>query len=168
LAIAANGTLWAWGDNTYAQFGNASTTWSNIPVQTGNNTADWGIPVTDINHSGILKTDGSLWLCGDNYYGQLGHNLSLSQNVFMLLGCPFTTVGMSETQINTNPEVFPNPASDYITLSGFAANEPVAVYSAQGQLMMRCVAGNTINISELPAGLYVIRSQRKSVRVLKR
>jgi hypothetical protein len=116
----------------------------------------------------VLKTDSSLWLCGDNSYGQPGHNLSLSQNVFMLLGCPFSTVGISETAANAIAEVVPNPASDVISLKGFAADEAVAIYSAQGQLVISCVGGYTISISELPAGLYVIRSQNKTVRFIKR
>jgi hypothetical protein len=107
--------------------------------------------ITD--RAAVLKTDGSLWLCGDNYYGQLGNNLSQLQNVFMLLGCPFATVGITETAANAIAEIVPSPASDVISLKGFAADEAVAIYSAQGQLVISCVGGNTISIRELLAGL---------------
>ncbi len=120
-----------------------------------------------VARAAVLKTDGSLWLCGDNYYGHLGHNLGLSQNVFMLLGCPFSTVGITETAVNVIAEVVPNPASDVISLKGFAADEAVAIYSALGQLALCSVAGNAINISELPVGLYIIRSQNKTARFIK-
>ena len=33
LAVKGDGTVWAWGDNTYAQLGDGTTTWQIIPVQ---------------------------------------------------------------------------------------------------------------------------------------
>jgi hypothetical protein len=85
----------------------------------------------------------------------------------MLLGCPFSTVGITETVAISSANAFPNPASDFITLTGFAANEVLAIYSAQGQLVLRGVSGSTINISEFPAGLYVVRAKSQSTRFVK-
>ena len=36
LSLKDDGTLWAWGDNTYGQLGNGTNIASNIPVQTIN------------------------------------------------------------------------------------------------------------------------------------
>src|SRR5438067_1323800 len=35
LAVAADGTVWAWGDNTYGQFGDGTRTDRVLPVQVG-------------------------------------------------------------------------------------------------------------------------------------
>lgn len=32
IALKTNGSLWAWGDNSYGQFGNGTTTSSTVPV----------------------------------------------------------------------------------------------------------------------------------------
>lgn len=75
LAIAPNGTLWAWGDNRYGQFGNGTTQYGGIdtsePVLIGADT-DWAAVQAGAGFSLALKTDGTLWSWGRNNYGQLG------------------------------------------------------------------------------------------------
>ena len=71
LAVRADGTLWAWGNNDYGQFGDGTTTSSLRPKQVGTNT-DW-VLVTAGGYSGLgLRADGTLWAWGRNEYGQLG------------------------------------------------------------------------------------------------
>lgn len=86
MAIKTDGTLWGWGRNTYGQIGNGKSYISQIssPVQVGS--ANWSKVATSKlvstgnprrGHTLIVKTDGTLWACGDNAYGQLGLNTSL-------------------------------------------------------------------------------------------
>jgi alpha-tubulin suppressor-like RCC1 family protein len=71
LAVKTDGTLWAWGDNTYGQLGLGNTTNYSSPKQVGALT-NW-LSVASGNVSSIAtKTDGTLWAWGNNGNGQLG------------------------------------------------------------------------------------------------
>jgi len=78
LALKTNGTLWSWGYNEYGQTGSndrtrrssptqvPGTTWAKLPV---------GGPESATGGSAAIKTDGTLWVWGNQYfYGQLGLN----------------------------------------------------------------------------------------------
>jgi len=71
FAIKTNGTLWAWGYNTYGQLGDNTTTQRPAPIQIGDNT-DWA-EVASSHHTLAVRTDGSLWAWGYNAYGQVGN-----------------------------------------------------------------------------------------------
>ena len=62
--IDDNGALWEWGPR-YTDGGIDSA-----PVQVGSAT-NW-VAVTGASHSLGLRSDGTLWAWGNNYYGQLG------------------------------------------------------------------------------------------------
>jgi alpha-tubulin suppressor-like RCC1 family protein len=73
-AIKTDGTLWIWGQNIYGQLGTNNTTAHSSPVQTvaaGNN---WKQVSCGLYHTAAIKTDGTLWIWGQNIYGQLGTN----------------------------------------------------------------------------------------------
>jgi RHS repeat-associated protein len=70
LAITSDGSVWAWGSNTYGQLGNGTTTASSTAVRTTGLSA---VTVSaGVNHSLALRSDGSVWAWGANQYGQLG------------------------------------------------------------------------------------------------
>jgi alpha-tubulin suppressor-like RCC1 family protein len=71
LAVLADGTLWAWGDNSSGQLGDGTTTASRVPKQVGTD-HDWVMVAAGGRHSLGLKADGSLYAWGDNSSGQLG------------------------------------------------------------------------------------------------
>jgi alpha-tubulin suppressor-like RCC1 family protein len=75
VALHADGTLWATGDNTQGQLGSGSTsarvTWQQVGTD-----ATWKQLTTGGEHSLGLKADGTLWAWGSNSYGQLGLPLS--------------------------------------------------------------------------------------------
>jgi len=72
-AIKSDGTLWSWGTNSYyGQLGNDSTVASRIPVQEYS-TSTWASVSAGNEYTVAIKSDGSLWAWGRNYYGQLGN-----------------------------------------------------------------------------------------------
>jgi alpha-tubulin suppressor-like RCC1 family protein len=80
LALRADGSLWAWGQNSYGQLGNASgsgfTGPHPTPGRVGTATDLYTQVAAGNYHSLALKVDGSLWAWGYNYFGQLGNGTS--------------------------------------------------------------------------------------------
>ncbi len=72
-AIKTDGTLWGWGRNVEGNLGTGNTTAYSSPVQigaltnwlrvAGGGAAEW---------AAAIKTDGTLWVMGNNASGQLG------------------------------------------------------------------------------------------------
>lgn len=63
LAIKTNGTLWAWGRNTYGQLGLGSISQTLAPTQVGN-ASDWRMASISGSDTIFLKNDGTVWGCG--------------------------------------------------------------------------------------------------------
>jgi alpha-tubulin suppressor-like RCC1 family protein len=76
LAIQNDGTLWAWGEDTYGQIGlnggGSGMGYESVPVQVGALTT-WKNVSAGGGHSLALKNDGTIWSWGYNGNGQLGH-----------------------------------------------------------------------------------------------
>lgn len=73
-ATKIDGTLWLWGRNLNGQLGTNDTTNRSTPVQTAAGGTDWKLSVSGSTHTGAIKTDGTLWMWGYNFYGQLGND----------------------------------------------------------------------------------------------
>ena len=71
--IKNDGSIWSCGLNNYGQLGLGDTTQRTTFTQvTTNINNDIKQVACGGNHTFILKTDGSVWSCGYNGYGQLG------------------------------------------------------------------------------------------------
>ena len=80
-SIKTDGTLWVWGYNVTG-IGGTGTTSTSIkhPQQVGTD-ADWKDVSAGWGHIVALKTDGTLWVWGQNAQGQLG--LGNNTNVYV-------------------------------------------------------------------------------------
>jgi alpha-tubulin suppressor-like RCC1 family protein len=81
LALQADGTLWAWGDNSSGQLGsvgagvNSPRQVSSLILPSGNPgfNSSWVAIAAGLTHSLALQANGTLWAWGSNFSGQLGN-----------------------------------------------------------------------------------------------
>lgn len=72
LALKSDGTVWAWGQNNHGALGDGTTVaQSTVPVQASGVTGIINV-AAGAYHSLALKSDGTLWVWGDNSLEQLG------------------------------------------------------------------------------------------------
>ncbi len=77
LAIATNGTLWAWGSNSSGQLGTTSSSGSgSLVIQQVGSNSNWSQVAAGTQHSLGVRTDGTLWVWGSDSSGQLGEYVS--------------------------------------------------------------------------------------------
>ena len=79
-ATKTDGTLWLWGLGTSGQLGNDAATSRSSPVQTISFGSNWKQVACGDNHTAAIKQDGTLWLWGDNSYGNLGDNTTIKKS----------------------------------------------------------------------------------------
>ena len=136
LALCSDGTLAAWGDNSYGALGNNSITASSLPVAVSTSGVLAGrIPVgvaAGDFHSLVWCSDGTVADWGRNSFGQLGNTtVGYSSNIPVLVTSPALVAGerfrqvsstsSSESNLGLVATTFPggNPSND-ATLSGLA------------------------------------------------
>ena len=88
-AIKTDGTLWVWGGNDDGQLGintSGTTEKRSTPVTTFAGETNWKSVACGRNLTAAIKTDGTLWVWGRNYRGQLGTNQQ-----FVFKSTPVTT-----------------------------------------------------------------------------
>lgn len=100
LGIKTDGTLWAWGDNTYGQLGDGTTTNRNTPTKIGSS-ADWQSIFPGDLCSFVIKTDGSLWAWGINVSGILGDGSTTDRHIPTRIGNDYNWKFVSNNAYNT-------------------------------------------------------------------
>ncbi|MFZ4599033.1 MAG: RCC1 domain-containing protein, partial [Terrimicrobiaceae bacterium] len=79
-SVKTDGTLWLWGNASTGQLGNNTTIDQSSPVQTVSTGTNWKQVGVSSIHSAAIKTDGTLWLWGENRDGRLGNNSTINQS----------------------------------------------------------------------------------------
>jgi len=78
--IKTDGSIWAWGSNTYGELGDGTYTNRNSPIQIGSDT-DWkSISLCNLS-TYYIKNNGTLYSCGQNQLGQLGNGTNIGTNI---------------------------------------------------------------------------------------
>jgi len=71
VAVRTDGTLWAWGNNSFGQLGDGTLTQRHSPVRIGT-ASNWVSVSTSRLHTVAIRADGTLWAWGSNLNAQLG------------------------------------------------------------------------------------------------
>ena len=80
IALKSDGSVWAWGHNSWGQLGNGTNTHANAPVQVSGLANVLSIAAGSF-HNMAVRADGTVWAWGHNLYGQLGIGSALHSYV---------------------------------------------------------------------------------------
>ncbi len=160
-----DGTVWGTGyNNGSGQLGNGATTSATTPVMVAGLTDVVAIDAgTNGDHSLFLKSDGTVWACGNNTFGQIADGTSgtLRYNAVQSTGlCSITS--MAENDLETIVSLYPNPAITQISLqlNTFLLKPSLTLRNCVGQTVrqINCLPGNNFTFyrDELLEGLYFI------------
>jgi trimeric autotransporter adhesin len=155
LATKKNGTLWAWGNSEFGQLGNESLTRSNVPLRIGSD-FDWQSVSAGGSYSIAIKKNNTVWSWGKGDYGNLG--IGIVQNPIIKptyiedSNCTFPVFTLFKLTI------YPNPSSGLFTIKGIEITDAIiTVHNILGEaLKSQKAIDNTINISDLPSGSYIL------------
>jgi alpha-tubulin suppressor-like RCC1 family protein len=85
-AIKTDGTLWTWGSNLFGPLGDNATRDRSTPVTTFAGGTNWKQVFCKYSSVAAIKTDGTLWTWGRNYFlnslssGKLGNNTTVNRS----------------------------------------------------------------------------------------
>ncbi len=72
--------------------------------------------------------------------------------------------GVNEFTFEQTSFVYPNPAKDNIRIIGLE-NQDVEIFSADGKLVMKAMYdGKNLNVSSLPKGFYLIKTNGQTLK----
>jgi alpha-tubulin suppressor-like RCC1 family protein len=94
LAVLADGTVRAWGDNTFGQLGDGTVTDRPTPVQSGSLT-EMASVAAGSRHALALRRDGAVWAWGANVFGQLGDGTTTASLVPLPIAMPAPIVAIA-------------------------------------------------------------------------
>lgn len=94
LALKADGTVWAWGDNSSGQLGLGNQDDTNTPTQVPA-LFDVVSITAGSNHALALRADGLVWAWGSNHHSQLGQYLPSVVSTPTLITYSAGTVGIA-------------------------------------------------------------------------
>lgn len=139
-AIKTDGSLWVWGNNSFGLLGVNDNTFRPTPVTTSAGGYNWKQVSVGQENIAAIKTDGSLWVWGGNYYGQLGIN----QDYTAHRSVPVTTFlgGYDWKQVSLGP-IF---ATSRI-ISAIKTDGSLWVWGGSNNLGLGIIAPNIIAIS---------------------
>ena len=87
------------------------------------------------SHVVAIKLDETLWLWGNNLYGQIGDNTSTNRLVPTTIVCP--SLSIEEIEFESNITVYPNPTIGEIHIQNLTNTiiDKLELYTVDGKLV---------------------------------
>ncbi|MCE5197373.1 MAG: M6 family metalloprotease domain-containing protein [Armatimonadota bacterium] len=126
LALKNDGSIWAWGVNSYGQLGNGNVTNQYTPVQVAGLSGTVTKVAAGMLCSFAIKSDGTIWAWGDNSSGQLGTGYAA-----------------------TNPEPVTAVFDDISPIGSITINSGVAYATSKTVNLLLSAADDSGNVAEM-------------------
>ncbi len=101
------------------------------------------------------------------------HNILFSCPIANAKKILFNNDGSSSTAIvpanedsSVSIKAFPNPAAEYVTVTGLAEGETIRLFDLQGKSVKQTVE-TTVSLTGLPAGVYFLQAGQEVVKIIK-
>jgi alpha-tubulin suppressor-like RCC1 family protein len=162
LGVKTDGTLWAWGDNTNGQLGVGNDTNQPFPVQIGTDTNWDSVQAGRDWTSMAIKTDGSIWYWGQNYFGEFGNGSDYDLTFYFTPqqtpNICVVTLSSPNFEQKVAARLYPNPVQNRL----FIATQETynyKIYSILGSKVCEgtLLVGASINCSDIATGIYLLR-----------
>lgn len=155
LALKADGTVWAWGENSVGQIGDGTQTSQSTPKQVGIGVAGFGsIVAIDAGsfHNLALKSDGTVWAWGSDFRGRVRGSGTNSGNVLS----PIQVVGLANIiSVSAGEEhsvALGNDAKVKVWGSNQFGQAGTGTSTLTGCLCLGITQSNIIGVGQISAG----------------
>lgn len=162
--IKTDGTLWAWGRNQEGQLGDGTFENRNIPTQVGSDT-NWDRIYAKGNATTVgVKTDGSIWVWGNNIYGEFGNGTLNQGSAVPLQNNILCNLSISNPDAMAfNVSLLPNPAHDQLQFTyNELPNASLEVIDLNGRVVYKTktIGFNgtlSLPVSHWSRGIYIFK-----------
>ncbi len=174
FAYKTDGSLWGWGDNSYGKIGVGSTSSSvNVPTQvgTGGNWKAYSTRAGYYSTGAIEASTTNMYTWGWDGYWQLGNGDGVQANSNVATKVTCENLAVSESSAVNRIALYPNPAKDMVQIQSSKAVTDAKVYNTAGAIVktVSSIQDNKINVSDLPAGVYIIKiNNADTVKLIKK
>lgn len=81
-------------------------------------------------------------------------------------GCPSVMTALDEQLQKPEIHIYPNPASDRITVEDTPANTSIAITDMNGKTVMQWTGSRTVDISSLSTGIYLLKAGSTATKIV--
>ena len=75
---------------------------------------------------------------------------------------------MDDIKNTQDISVYPNPVEDVLNITSDKPVHSIRLYNVYGTEVLRAADTNSVDVSHLPAGVYMVRADGKVTRIIKK